>query len=436
MSRSRVIIFICCLSAFVFYGCPSLLSPGQPRESVNSHQDQPGDSSNIDSLEVGEEMQFCWYVLSNIFIFQDRLPSDPFTLFSSPGSLYESMSDPYTAYIPPGEAENFYGGFTTKTAGIGVALDSVALGYIIEDVFKNSPGELAGLAQGDIITAVDSFGVAGITMQRLSSVTAGETGESRQLQIIRDSSSITITVVLGEYSAPTVYVDSIGPQTAVIRLKAFLEDTELDGGSAAEIRQAIIRTAWADNLILDLRGNGGGLLSQCIDIAGQFLPKASPIINVKKREFDNLTYIGYETDTTYYTLENEGLALDRKLSILVDHYTASASEVLICALRDNLSGVRVVGTYTYGKASGWYPYDTPDKGVATVTGMLITPIKGEPYNLVGIKPDISVDETQDALDVAYKEISPGLAKTRRAGPSLAWVEQLGPSKWVPGLIVD
>ncbi|MFP4416556.1 MAG: S41 family peptidase [Chitinispirillaceae bacterium] len=423
--NSLSLLLLTCLSGLITSGCFGV-APEEDEKGLGPHTEQT----------VSEEMDFCWDVLSNYFIYQERLPEDPFNTFSSPGPLFESVGDPYTMYIPPLYADEFYSQFTTVDGGIGFSLDSVASGYVIADVYDDSPAEKAGLEEGDTVVSIDGVSLQGLAQNALTEITSGEIGEMMEIGLAREDFIKYITVELGEFLAPSVKTDSLDANTVMITLDGFLDETEMAGGSSEEIRQALQQTVWAENLILDLRENGGGMMNQCVDIVSQFLPEDTPIVRVQKRDLSQITHKGYTSDTTYYTIGSEGLGRGRNIHILVSDHTASASEILVSVLREQLSS-KIYGMRTYGKGSGWYPFHTPEGGGATVTGMLINPIDAPSYNEVGIEPDVVINGNEDALDVAYQQVSDGaFTKRRRVSPAVSWAEKLGPRIWRPALIID
>ncbi len=386
------------------------------------------------------EIEYCWWVLSAYFIFQQRLPDRPRD-YSTPAALFESVDDPYTVYIDPDEAALFQQSLTTRQGGIGIAVDSVAGGYVIRDVFHHSPGERAGLQEGDTIVAAEGRTLAGVSSDDISSYLGGRIGQQRTLRIARGEKELTITVILGSYYAPTVTIDSLNDTLAYILLTRFADSTELPGGSAEEFRIALQQTAWARHTILDLRQNGGGTLTQCVRISSEFVPVGASIIRSKER-YAISAWESATRDTVLKAVEGQR-ALDRPFTVLVDNYTASASEAFVSCLHENRgSDIETIGQRTFGKGSGWYSIGTPRGGIANVTGMLLIPVNNESYNLKGIEPDVSIDENQDALEIAQALLSDPTAPAKRlaAGSRTAAINALRkqylPEVWRPVLIID
>lgn len=123
--------------------------------------------------KVSDEFEFCLEALRLYFIYQERIPVDPYAC-STPDSLYKSVHDPYTKYFTPQNLAGLYQELTTKVAGIGIRIDSVSVGYRIKDVFQNSPGQRAGLLTEDTIQQVDSFSLAGVTYDQAIQYLGGQ----------------------------------------------------------------------------------------------------------------------------------------------------------------------------------------------------------------------------------------------------------------------
>jgi carboxyl-terminal processing protease len=385
------------------------------------------------------EFDFCWYALSALFIYQERLPVNPY-VYATPAELYQSVNDTYTRYWNPAEATSLLASLTTQAGGIGIFIDSVAAGYRVKQVFKNSPGEKAGLLAGDTIEKANGRSVAGVPYDSLSRYLGGNLGDSMSLLVNRNGALLTIRVVLGTYFAPSVVIDRLDSTVAYIALRQFSTETVHPLGSAGEFSDALDSTAWAQYTVLDLRGNTGGAVTQCISITSQFVPANTVIITTKERDADSL----HPNGTTVYS-ELDAVAgqkaLTRKFEVLVDHYTASASEILVNCLHERrASTVKTIGTLTYGKGSGWAYADTPNKGLVTITALLLLPVIDPVYNHIGITPDIVVDSTTDALTTALSDIGGGglgkrLAISETANRINRMLDQLPKQSKMPMCIV-
>lgn len=355
------------------------------------------------------ELRFTSLFLEVFFIFQDQLPDDPLA-FESPKALYASVNEPYTEYFAPNEAEAFLDLLDTKTQGFGIVVDSTAGGFSITRVISDSPAADAGLMVGDTLISVDGVSVSGITFDTLRDRLRGEIGDMKVLQIRRGTREIQITVTIGEFFVPSVFHDSLATDVAYIQLTTFLTETGVSGGSAEEFRLALQQTTWAEHTIFDLRSNGGGEISQAIDITSEFLEAETALVKVRERVLNDDGNSG-STVTRNLVSKAAGSATGRKFVVLVNNFTASASELLVSALRSNRPDILIVGETTFGKGRGQVIASTPESGLVKVTFLTIEPLAGVSYDLSGIVPDIEISSGQDALEVAVQQIIGTLAKT-------------------------
>ncbi len=369
---------------------------------------QDDNPSAPDANRLDENYLFSAQFLYAFFIFQDRLPENPFA-FESPVELYASVNEPFTAYLPADDAQNFLNNLDTESAGFGVIVDSVEPGYVITRVFESSPADDAGLQEGDTLVQVDGVSLQAVPFARLARLLSGEIGEQKRVTIRRAGQTVTATVVIDEFLAPSVFADSLDSAIAYVRISAFFSRTAAERGTAAEFRDALEKTSWAASTVLDLRDNPGGELGQALEVADEFLPAQAPMIQVTERAFNQQTSEAFTRDTVFRATAG-GRALDRQFVILMNENTASASELVIAALMANRPAIAFVGETTFGKGRGQTVTVTPDSGVARVTYALINPVGGEPYDLVGIEPDVPVAPGAEPLQAAVDAAEATLAK--------------------------
>lgn len=365
--------------------------------------------------DIPEQYRFAAWVLRNYFIFQERLPTDLYG-FSSPEELYLFVNEPYTRFYSTELAERLRNLINSESevAGIGLLMDSVYNGYVIKDVFPDAPGERAGLLRRDTVIEVSGQSTVGMTWYSVQNLISGDIGAEVTLGIKRGDTIINKDIILDFFKSPTVFVDTIDSAIAFMHLSMFISESNTPGGSAQEFKNALRATEWAQYTILDLRGNPGGLVDQCLEIAGEMVLTNSPVIRSQERKMDD-RYNSYAVDTVYST-SGGGSAANRHLIILADSLSASASEILISCIKVNRPEVILIGDTTYGKARMQVWVDGPDRVIAIVTSGLLSPsLNGIPYDTVGIPPDIPVEPGQDAFDVALTVINGTLAKSKRMG---------------------
>ncbi len=416
---------------------------------TNDSPVDPGLPSTWLSVAVEE----AWELLDVYLVFRDRLPAEPMR-YRDPATLYAAADEPWTRYYAHNEAVALYAALSSNQVGMGVMLDSVGRGLLVRRVFDESPAEAAGVLRDDTILSVDDSLCAGRCFEVCAGWIRGDEGETRTLRLLRSGRERTVTVTLGPYQAPTVFTDTLDSAVAYIAVSGFFNETVVIGGTSTEMHAALMATDWADYTIIDLRGNGGGYMSQCLRMCGEFVPLGTPVIAgtlrkavIEVQGADTSEY-GVTIDTVWRT-QVEGVAGSRACFVLVDSRTASASELLLSCLRDHRAhDIAIVGETTYGKGRGQVlvgydvrrdEYFLTDSGVARITYSVVYPVLGVPYDSVGIAPDIAVEPGQDALEAALRQIDAcrGAAKSRQYREYRARVGrargQLAPALAEPGL---
>lgn len=304
----------------------------------------------------------------------------------------EALRDDYAAYFTPDEfrymLDNFHGSF----AGVGIYLDQDGQGRaLVASVIPNRPAQAAGLEAGDIILAVDDLEVTGLELETVMMRLRGEEGTDVNVDLLRERDagdlrySVTITRAIIESDSLDGEFVAGQPGIAYITIVEFTERTPDEFFklySKLDIEQPIL------GLILDLRNNGGGSFGAAMTLADYFVPKGEPIVWEK-------TYGG----ELCYRSEYGGLH-ELPVVCLQNEYTASASELLIGALKD-YGVATVVGTVSYGKGITQVLYDLPDGGGIKYTrSRYYTPRKYDLHGK-GIEPDIKVDVPDDTTAEEY-----------------------------------
>ncbi|MBV8372679.1 MAG: S41 family peptidase, partial [Candidatus Eremiobacteraeota bacterium] len=243
----------------------------------------------------------------------------------------------------------------------------------------DGPADKAGVQQDDLITAIDGKSTKGLTVQQASEKLRGKEGTSVSLTLQRDGSSLpsAIAIVRAKIHQLSVYEKMLPGKIGYVELTVFGRDT------GAELNSALTRLQQqgARAIVLDLRDNGGGYLEAAVAVSSKFI-SSGPIVSVESRA-SNIT-----------TLEADDTAIDPlPLVVLVNGYTASASEITSGAIQDSGVGT-IMGTKTFGKGVVQTIYPLPDgSAVKITTARYLTP-RNRDINHLGITPDVVVIENK------------------------------------------
>jgi carboxyl-terminal processing protease len=286
---------------------------------------------------LGQNVEIAVNVMRNIFLYYVD-PVDPDALGKGAAAGMVAGLDPYTELIHADESEDFELMTTGKYGGIGSVIRQKGEWVQIAEPYEGSPAARAGLDIGDTFLKVEGRDARGMTTGDVSAVLKGDPGTNVTITVRKfyTGEEQTITVRREVISVPAVtwfgmVADSVG----------YIRYAEFTDGSSDEIRGAIgaLKTRGMRSLVLDLRGNGGGIMQEAVKIAGMFVPRGTEVVSMRGR--------GEGTSKTYRT-ESEPLELAMPLAVLVDGYSASAAEIVAGALQD-LDRAVVTGQRTFGK---------------------------------------------------------------------------------------
>ncbi len=294
--------------------------------------------------------------------------------------LMESLDDIYSEYYTAEEYQALMESNEGIYYGIGayVSLDKTTeMPYIVSTI-AGSPAEDSEIRPGDIIYEVDGVSTAGLSLTDVTGMIKGEEGTEVTLTLIRNGEEFDVTLKRAKVSAPSVTEELLENDIAYIRISEFNEatvDQFTDAYAMAKGQNAV-------GLIIDLRGNLGGLLSSVVDIAGQILPKGLIVYTEDK----NGVREEYTCDGAHQ--------IEIPVVVLVDENTASAAEILTGAIKDHGIGT-IVGKTTYGKGIVQRIFPLSDGSAIKLTISAYYTPSGVNIHGTGIEPDIEVDFDAD-----------------------------------------
>jgi carboxyl-terminal processing protease len=300
-----------------------------------------------------------------------------------------SVKDKYTVFLSPKEYAEINESLDgTQFGGVGLTydIDDKTKDIHVQNVIPDGPAEKAGVLNEDLITQINGQSVpdllsgkaADVQTKVIQGLLRGDPGTKVTLTIDRSGEPHSFTITRETIHSPSVLARLLPSGIGWVQLSVFGADTgrELD----AALHRLDAQGAKA--FILDLRSNGGGYLNSAVDVSSKFIP-TGPIVTVESRA---------GTDTEY-DAENTAIA-PRPLAVLVNHYTASASEITAGAIQDSGVG-EIIGTRTYGKGVVQSIFPLGDgSAVKITTARYLTP-HGRDINSIGIEPEILADLPKD-----------------------------------------
>jgi carboxyl-terminal processing protease len=311
---------------------------------------------------------------------------DSALIYGAAQGMVDAIGDQgHSAFLDPAATAEFERSREGQYVGIGVEVDARCGVPVVASIFKGSPAEAAGLLPGDVIAAVDDEETQGIDMQELRDLILGTEGDTLTLTIERSSEEepLHVDVVRQTIQVEPVTWRWLPDQTVHLRVTGF------EPGVNLKVRDALetIRGEGAERLILDLRGNPGGLVPEVIGVASQFLPEGTTIFQEQERD---------EPARPITTVGKTGHWLDLALVVLIDDASASGAEVLAAALREH-ERAELIGETTFGTGTVLSTFPNDDgSSVVLATAFWLTP-DGDHVWQEGVDPDHFVMLARDAF---------------------------------------
>jgi len=312
--------------------------------------------------------------------------------YGAVSGMVSALGDPYTEFFDPESADVIEETITGKFEGIGLHIGIKNKQLTAISPIKGTPADKAGIRPGDKIIFVDEKPTSDLSVNEAVDLIRGPKGTKVVLTILRDGNNFNVEITRDIINVPTVEWEMVDNQIALIGIYHFTNST------AQDFRKIVFEVINSDakGIILDLRSNPGGLVNQAIEVSGWFLNK-NDLVMIEK---------GREDKENEYRANGSGSLINYPTIILIDEGTASASEILAGALRDNRN-LLIIGVKSYGKGTVQKLLDLSNDLMLKVTiAEWLTPNRVV-INENGIVPDVEVELT---LEDYENEKDPQLEK--------------------------
>ena len=297
--------------------------------------------------------------------------------------IFEGTGDQYSNYFTEKEYEEWQSSLSGEFDGIGVTYHENEKGeYEIISTFKGSPAEKAGMQKGDIITKVD--GKEYDTTDLLSTHIRGKAGTDVKITYMRNGKEKTVTITRARIKMTTVESEAMDGNIGYIKINSFEKNT------ATEFKDALtdMEDKKVKGLIIDLRDNGGGLVNSSTEIVDMLIDKGT------------IMYTEDNKGKKEYTYSTDGRT-DLPYVVLVNENSASASEIMTAAIKENKGG-KIVGTKTFGKGIIQQSSELKDGTGYKLTILQYFSPNGNKIHGEGIEPDIKVQGEEEQLEKAVE----------------------------------
>ena len=293
-------------------------------------------------------------------------------------SMIASLDDSYSKFLSEEEFKEQNSAINSKLYGIGINIASYSGKIYIANVIENAPAYIADIRTGDIILKVNGTNTNGVSIYEVAKLIRGEVNQPLTLELLRGNDKFVKVLKRQEIKIKTIESKKLTDKIGYIRISSFIgQDTPKD------FVLALNKLSDTKGLIVDVRGNSGGLFQNAIIISNLFM-KTGNIVSVVART----------GKTNVYNAKDEGCIYENPIVVLIDSNSASSSEILASALRDNKRAT-LVGTKTFGKGLVQKVFSMPNKtGMNLTIAKYLTP-NGTDINKNGITPDYTVTLSHD-----------------------------------------
>lgn len=357
-------------------------------------------TSNISSKNNSDLEKYLKKIKATIdkyYLWNDKIDEEKLQSGAVKGYV-EGLEDEYTEYIPADEMKEYKENIVGNFVGIGIYMraDEDLGRVVVYYPIPNSPAEKAGIKAGDLIIKVNGTEYTSKDFENISNYIKGEEGSTVNILVERNGERLSFDIVREKINTNPITIQMLDNNIGYLKLPSF------DEGTAKDFEEKVkeLKSEGAKSLIIDLRNNGGGIVTEATDIANFLLEKGKTIISTVDNQ--NKKEITYSKNDAIFTMP---------ITVLVNENSASASEILACSLQDN-ERAKIVGTKTYGKGIIQTLLSLNDgSGLKITTEEYYTP-KGTTIHQIGITPDeeVKLPDTVKSIYAVNKDEDTQLQK--------------------------
>ncbi len=350
-----------------------------------------GASSSVVDQPAFATFQQAWDLVHEHYVLPEELDADDMILGAAAGMMEAIGDTRHSTFLNPQEARSFRSSLRGELIGIGVHLRFDGSVPEVVRIVADSPADVAGIKAGDLIYAVDGVETERMTDRALGNALRGEAGIEVTLDLGRpsDQSLFSVTMARAVITIDPVEIAFLPENRMLIRLNEF------SSGAGKALRESLAEAELRSvaGLVLDLRGNPGGFVSEAIAVASEFMDEGEVIYLHQERG-------GEPRPVT--TVGRDGKGLEFPLVVLIDGDSASAAEIIAASLRDN-GRADVVGVRTFGTGTVISSFDLEDGSVAAIgTALWLTP-GGEMVRGFGVEPTVESSLAPGVAPIVFED---------------------------------
>lgn len=303
--------------------------------------------------------------------------------------MIKALNDPHTNYMSEEAYERYLNSIEQNFTGVGIHIEAISEGVLITNVLANSPAEKAGLLPGDIIGKVDGICVIGLPLEEVTPKIIGKKGTVVALEIKREDEVYIISITRDTVSVPYIHSELLDNDIGYIAINSFGWDL----GQLFQLHIEGLKDLGAKSWVIDLRNNGGGYLQGALDLLGPLIG-TEPAMQVKNKSSHQL-----------YAASFSEIVVDDPVIVLVNRFSASASEIVSAALKDHKRAY-IMGENTYGKGTVQSLIPLDHGGFLSLTTWRFFSPLGYPINGFGVAPHVDL-ETEHLINISQVLLGTG-----------------------------